>query len=165
MPVLFRAWSAHEALFAYKIELVKPLKLRHTFLFLVKRQASLLAWLQLPGTTALLIPQNIATQARAKEGLATVAELLLHALPIGLVLGSNGLGPGRFTEQSSDFAGPLCRHLLVKPLQEPLMPKTGVRYPCATGLAGGPILADPVVVNADHVVPRAPASGARRRRA
>ncbi len=78
---------APEALVAYKLELLKPLKLKRTFLFLGSSQARLLAWLQCPGTTTWLLPKDVGMQAWVKEGLVTDAEIMSHALPLGIVQG------------------------------------------------------------------------------
>jgi hypothetical protein len=76
---------AQEAIYAYQVSVLRPVKLTRTFLLLVSKQAKILALLLEPGAVIWLVPQTIAVREWAREGAGTAHDLLRHALPVGTV--------------------------------------------------------------------------------
>jgi len=76
---------AQEAIYAYRVSVIRPVTLTRTYLLLVSRQARILSLLREPGATVWLIPQGLAWRERAKEGAGTAYDVYSRALPIGVV--------------------------------------------------------------------------------
>jgi hypothetical protein len=77
--------DAPEAIYAYNVEVLRPVKLTRTYLLLASKQARILAYLREPGTTIWLVPQAVAWREWAKEGLGTADDVFSRALPVGQV--------------------------------------------------------------------------------
>ena len=76
---------APEAIYAYQVSVLRPVKLTRTFLLLVSKHARILSLLLEPGAVIWLVPQSIALREWAREGAGTAYDLLRHALPVGTV--------------------------------------------------------------------------------
>jgi hypothetical protein len=76
---------APEAIYAYQVSVLRPVRLTRAFLLLVSKHARILSLLLQPGAVIWLVPQTIAIRERAKEGAGTADGLLDHALPVGQV--------------------------------------------------------------------------------
>jgi len=76
---------APEAICAYQVSVLRPVKLTRTFILLVSKHARILAVLREPGAVIWLVPQSVAMREWAREGAGTAYDLLRHALPVGTV--------------------------------------------------------------------------------
>ncbi len=95
---------APEALWAYRVEVLRPVKLERTYLLLVSKHAHVLSLLLKPGSIVWLVPQMVAMREWAREGLGTAYDLLSRALPVGRVT-----EPPRGLEQTLEHVGSLAR--------------------------------------------------------
>ena len=83
--VIFLCPHAPQALLAFTVEVLRPLKLRRTYLLVVAKQPWIIAILRRPGAVAWLVPQATAISDWAKEGADTPEELYSRALSVGSV--------------------------------------------------------------------------------
>lgn len=83
--VIFLCPHGPQALLAFTIEVLRPLKLRRTYLLLLAKQPRIIAILRRPGAVAWLVPHDTAISEWAKEGAGTPEELYSRALPVGTV--------------------------------------------------------------------------------
>lgn len=83
---IFLCPRAPQALLALTVEVLRPLKLRRTYLLVVAKQPQIIAILRRPGAVVWLVPHATAINAWAKEGAGTAEELYSRALPVGSVI-------------------------------------------------------------------------------
>jgi hypothetical protein len=77
--------DAPEALFAFTVDVNRPIALTRTYLLLVSKQARMLSVVCQRGATIWLVPHAVALREWAKEGAGTGYDLYSRALPVGLV--------------------------------------------------------------------------------